>query len=109
MVKHPTCHNVLSYQTVVQDALGYGGCPQAPAGSQVFCEQALDGEQSSGGLQDPGPPLSLLIVEGGHLHGQAVCLVLELYLPLTTHLLQDLERDVRERRGLAKVVGNELG
>jgi hypothetical protein len=53
-------------------------------------------------------------VEGGHLHGQAVCLVPELRFPHGTHLLQDLEREkdvggARERRGLAKVVGNELG
>ncbi|KAK6320985.1 hypothetical protein J4Q44_G00079610 [Coregonus suidteri] len=48
---------------------------QAPAGTQLLSEQALDAKQSSGGLQDPGPPLNLLIVEGSHLHGQAVCLV----------------------------------
>lgn len=63
---------------------------QALSLSELLNEQAGQGEHCSGSLQDFGPPLCLLVVDGSHLHRQAVALSVQITLPLRTHLLHHL-------------------
>lgn len=82
----------VSHQAVSLDALRRVLSVQALSLSELLSEQAVQGEHGLGGLQDLGPPLGPLVVDGGHLCGQTVCLTAQLVLSLLLHLLLHLQQ-----------------
>lgn len=83
------------YQAVALYTLGHVLSLQALSLPELIYEMALQGENSFGGLQDFGPPLSFLIMKCGHLHGQAIGLREQLVLSLHAHLFHYLPKSER--------------
>ena len=80
----------MSHRAVVVYTLGHFPSLQAASLPELAGELALQGEHGPGRLQHPGPLLSLVVVDGGHLRGQVARLRAQLALPLPLRLLPDL-------------------
>ncbi len=92
----PKKHKVLlgessfAYQAVALYTLGHVLALQALSLPELLYKQGVQSEHCSECLQDFGPPFSLLVVDSGHLHRQAVGLRAKIILSLPLHLLHHL-------------------